>query len=192
MSLQGVPIEKVERFVYLGQVIQLSRNHTSEISKGISSAWNSYRKVGALLTHRLTDMSLKRKVFHMCILPILLYGCEAWCLTKEAQSKLMRCQRSMERRMLGICLRDHVRHEDIRARTGLKDVCKEAKKRKWKYMEKMQLRREEGRWDQRLMDWTPPYKRPLGRPRLRWTDDFRKHHGLRWRDLTLTRQWNPD
>ncbi|CAD5233079.1 unnamed protein product [Bursaphelenchus xylophilus] len=85
-----------------------------------------------------------------------------------------------------------VRHEDIRARTGLKDVCKEAKKRKWKYMEKMQLRREEGRWDQRLMDWTPPYKRPLGRLRLRWTDDFRKHHGLRWRDLILTKQWNPD
>jgi hypothetical protein len=51
-------------------------------------------------------LSLKRKAFDQCILPVLSYGCETWSLTREMEQKLRAIQGRLERSVLGITLRD--------------------------------------------------------------------------------------
>uniref|UniRef100_A0A1I7SHJ9 Reverse transcriptase domain-containing protein n=1 Tax=Bursaphelenchus xylophilus TaxID=6326 RepID=A0A1I7SHJ9_BURXY len=81
-----------------------------------------------LMRSRMTPMATKRKSWHVCVLPAFLYGSEAWALTKSSETKLVRCQRRMERHMLCHRLVDRVPNATIRDRTKLKDVIQEARK----------------------------------------------------------------
>ena len=131
---------------------------------------------------------LKRKYFHMCIGPTLLYGCSTWALTKKTEIRIATCQQHMERAMLGIRLRDKKPLTWIRQITKLKDMVSEARRRKWQYAQKVMIRNPE-RWDRRLLEWTPPGTRPLGRPRTRWTDYFNQRAGPEWKSQINTAQW---
>ena len=50
------------------------------------------------------------------------YGAETWSLTKYQRVKLAVTQKSMERSMLNITLKDKIRNEVIRSKTKVKDV----------------------------------------------------------------------
>ena len=54
--------------------------------------------------------------------PAMTYGAEKWTLTKHQEGKLAATQRSMERSLLNVTKGDRVRNEEIRERTGIKDV----------------------------------------------------------------------
>ncbi len=75
-------------------------------------------------------LSLKRKVYNQCILPVLTYGSKTWHLTKEQEQKLRSAQRGMERKMLGITWRDRKRATWIREQTKVEDILMTIKKKK--------------------------------------------------------------
>ncbi|CAD5228000.1 unnamed protein product [Bursaphelenchus okinawaensis] len=93
--------------------------------------------------------------------------------------KLERCQRRMERAMLGLTLRDEVRSRQIRARTKLKDVVEVAITIKWKMAAKI-ARAGNERLDWKVLNWIPEGKRRVGRPRMRWEDEFVELCGRDW------------
>ena len=68
--------------------------------------------------------SLKRKVFDPCVLPVMTYASETLTLTKASVNKLGIAQRSTERSILGISLRDKNTNEWIRKQTRVVDVMK--------------------------------------------------------------------
>ena len=68
-------------------------------------------------------ISLKRKVFDQCVLPVLIYGAETLTLTKKSVSKIRVTQYVMERFMSGITIGDKIRNTEIR-RTGVLDAVK--------------------------------------------------------------------
>ena len=47
-----------------------------------------YHSVQKLLSSRLLHKSLKIKIYRTIILPVVLYGCEAWSLTFREERKL--------------------------------------------------------------------------------------------------------
>ena len=69
-------------------------------------------------------LSLKRKVYNQCILPVITYGSETCVLkiTKALERKLKNAQREMERIMFGITWRDRKRGSWIRKQTKVKDI----------------------------------------------------------------------
>ncbi|KAK0397691.1 hypothetical protein QR680_002221 [Steinernema hermaphroditum] len=72
----------------------------------------------------------------------------------------------------------------------VKDIDEAARRRKWNFAWKMANGSPE-KWYNRLEEWRPPVKRPLGRPRTRWSDDLTKKVGSRrWRHRAIqeTRQ----
>ena len=180
IKINGTNIQKVNSFVYLGQLINqpnIPHNHNLEISRRIGAAWASFGKVNQLLTKKRVPMKVKHRYFQQCITPALLYGCESWTLTKAMELRLARCQRAMERRMLNIRIIDKHSSKWIRQRTKLPDVNVEYRKRKWKHLQKIFQRKDQNRWDWLLLNWTPKSPRPLGRPRTRWSDCFAKVAG---------------
>lgn len=116
-------------------------------------------------------MKLKKRLVEQCIKPAVLYGCETWALTKTAAMKLIRGQRRLERAMLGIRISDRISSKSIRKRTGLSDWITCALIRKWNFAAKL-TKEATHDWAKRTTIWTPKKRRPLGRPRKRWSDDL--------------------
>ncbi|KAK0422441.1 hypothetical protein QR680_007575 [Steinernema hermaphroditum] len=178
IRLNGEVIEQVEAFVYLGQELRLRRDHYKEITRRIQSGWNVFRRYTDFLTSRSVLMRWKRRLFDQCVLPAMLYGSETWSLTKSARKRLATAQRRMERRMVGVRLIDRKSNEWLRGVTKVKDIDEAARRRKWNFAWKMANGSLE-KWSIRLEEWRPPVKRPLGRPRTRWSDEFTKKLGSR-------------
>jgi hypothetical protein len=182
ITINGETIERVTSFVYLGQLVHERRNHAKEIGRRTGSAWATFNKAKDLLCSKNTPQHLKRRYFQMCIMPSLLYGCETWALTEATWTRLARVQRSMERRMLGLRLRDKKASSWIRAKTKLPDVVIAARKRQWKFAGRIYSTLNppfSERWTVLMTRWVPNTKRNLGRPCQRWEDDIRKHTGTR-------------
>ncbi|KAL7868246.1 hypothetical protein SRHO_G00096300 [Serrasalmus rhombeus] len=81
---------------YLGQEVNMRHDLTKEISQRIRSGWKAFNSVKDVLKAK-----------------------------KKEEKRLLTTQRAMERSMLGISLRDHIRNEEIRCRNGVKDVIAE-------------------------------------------------------------------
>ncbi len=94
-------LELVEEYTYLGQMVSANPAHGKEIRRRIGMGWSAVSKQNLLMNSNL-PLSLKRKVYNHCILPVLMYGLETWRLTKELERKLRSVKMGMERRMLGI------------------------------------------------------------------------------------------
>ena len=54
-----------------------------------------------LLSSRLLSRELKIKIYRTIILPVVLYGCEAWSLTLREERKLRVCENMVLRRIFG-------------------------------------------------------------------------------------------
>ena len=183
VCINGSDVEYVDDFVYLGQNISFQTRQEQEILRRTQNAWKSYWKLKPYLTSRGIEMKNKKRLFDMCILPVLTYGAQTWSLTRSQENKLRTTQRAMERRMMGITLKDRVRNEEIRRRTGLKDVVIEAKHLKWKWAGHV-IRRPDNRWSHRVTVWYPREgRRSRGGQRKRWRDELPEN----WRHVARDR-----
>jgi hypothetical protein len=180
VSVEGVPLEVVQEYVYLGQKLQLGRdNFEGEITRRVQLGWAAFGKLRHIFESPLPQC-LKTKVFNQCVLPVMTYGAETWNLTVKLAHRLHVTQRAMERCMLGISLRDKVRNEIIRQKTKVTDVVQKCSRLKWQWAGHI-CRRTDDRWSRRVLEWRPRLgKRSVGRPPARWTDDLRKVAGGDW------------
>ncbi len=117
-------------------------------------------------------LSLKRKVYNQCILPILTYGSETWHLTKEQERKLRSAQRGMEMKILGITWRDRKQTTWIREQTKVEDILMTIKKKKWFWAGHI-TGRTDNRWTKKVTEWQPRNsKKSQRRQKTRWRDEI--------------------
>ncbi len=144
-------LELVEEFAYLGQMVSANPAHEKEIRRRIGMGWSALGKQNLVMNSKL-PLSLKRKVYNQCIIPVLTYGSETWRLTKQLERKLRSAQRGMERRMLGITWRDKKRASWIREQTKVEDILMTIKNKKWTRAGHI-MRRLDNRWTTRVTEW---------------------------------------
>ncbi len=89
-------LEVVEQYTYLGQMVSANPAHEKEIRRRIGMGWSAFGKQNLVMNMNL-PLSLKRKVYNQCILPVLTYGSETWRLTKELERKLRSAKRGREK-----------------------------------------------------------------------------------------------
>ncbi|KAL0849608.1 hypothetical protein ABMA28_013867 [Loxostege sticticalis] len=123
ITINGQKLEYVEEYVYLGQIISPKDQMSKEIDKRIASGWKTFWALKEIMKSKELGMKIKKKTFDTCILPCITYGCETRALTKHHRDKLVRCQRSMERSMLGLKLMDKIRSTDIRRKSQMTQSC---------------------------------------------------------------------
>lgn len=102
IEIEEQQLEYVEEYCYLGQIISPKDQTSKEINKRIATGWKRYWSLKEIVKSKDHNMTTKRKVFDTCILPCISYGCKTWSLTKYHRAKLEKCQRAMERSMLGV------------------------------------------------------------------------------------------
>lgn len=185
--IEGNIINNVDQYIYLGHTIALGKpNQTAEINRRVRLSWAAFGKLSYVLKSKI-PINLKRKVFDTCILPVMTYGAETLTLTVKSAEKLRVAQRAMERAMLGISLRDHIRNSEIRKRSRVTDVMRTISELKWNWAGHI-ARQQEDRWTKRIVNWRPRMTaRPVGRPPRRWTDDIKEVAGMTWRQKAQDR-----
>ena len=188
LFINGEPVELVSSFIYLGQLINWPRDHGREVGRRLAAGWAAFRKNKAFFTAPRVPMRLKRRLFNQCVLPAMIYGCECWALTKAAEDRLAKAQRRMERQMVGVRLRDRWSIPRLRGATKVEDIVECARRRKWRFAAKVAAL-DASRWAHALTVWTPDVKRPLGRPRRRWSDDLKRLAGANWLQSAVTNIW---
>lgn len=158
----------------------MHNNMDEEINNRVRAGWASYNKYREFLNDKKITVWIKKRIFDMCILPTMTYGCQTWTLTNQRKNKLRSAQRAMERRMLNISIRQRIPHKDIRRRTGLKDIVEHAARLKWKWAGHVARLRDD-RWTKRCTEWRPHGgKRNRGRQPRRWRDDINEVTGTIW------------
>uniref|UniRef100_A0A914WBV8 Endonuclease-reverse transcriptase n=1 Tax=Plectus sambesii TaxID=2011161 RepID=A0A914WBV8_9BILA len=189
LHLCGETIERVTSFIYLGQLVNWPRDHNKEISRRLAAGWATFSKFATFFTAPRIAMRLKRRLFHQCVLPAMLYGCETWALTKAMEDRLAKAQRRMERRILRVRLRDRRPNTLLRGITKLHDIVECARRRKWRFAAKVAAL-DATRWTRTMTSWTPDATRPVGRPRRRWADELRGVAGSDWLRAAVLPSWN--
>jgi len=131
-----------------------------------------------LLSSRLLTKNLKIKIYRTIILPVVLYGCEAWSLTLREERKLRLFENMVLRRIFGP-RRDEVtgewrrlHNEELNDLYPLPNIVRVIKSRRMRWAEHV-ARMGEERGVYRVLVGKPEGKRPLGRPRCRWVDNIR-------------------
>jgi len=129
-----------------------------------------------LLSSRLLSKNLK--IYRTIILPVVLYGCEAWSLTSREERKLRVYENMVLRRIFG-SRRDEVTGEwrrlhneelnDLYSSPSIVQVIKSRRMRWAGHVARMVGERRV----YRVLVGKPEGKRPLGRPRRRWLDNIR-------------------
>jgi len=88
VRIDNSTLERVEGFKYLGTTLRNQNFIAEEIKSRLRSGNACYHSVQNLLSSRLLFKNLKIKIYRIIILPVVLYGCEAWSLTLREERKL--------------------------------------------------------------------------------------------------------
>ena len=88
ISIEGKPIEQVEKMVYLGHIVTETGKCDTEIKRRIAIARSAFTSLYKVLTSREVSLDTRMRLSKCYIWSTLLYGCETWTLTKTLEKKL--------------------------------------------------------------------------------------------------------
>ena len=102
VTLDGRTIPQVEKYKYLGCVIDKDGRSESEVVKRIGMAKSSFGKVRKVLTNMELDLRIRLRLLKCFVWSVLLYGSEAWTLDKKLKKRLEAAEMWFLRRMLRV------------------------------------------------------------------------------------------
>ena len=115
----------------------------------------------------------------LIIRPVLIYGCEAWRLTKALENRIAVFERSVLRRIWGPTI-DEVTGElrrlhniELMDRAKIPCVLNVIRSHRLRWAGHV-ARMEAHRVPRQVLDGTPRGRRPVGRPRKRWEDNVKE------------------
>ena len=83
VAIEGAIIPRVERFRYLGSIIQGNEEIDEDINHQIKVGWQKWKNASGVLCDRRIPLRLKGRVYSMVARPALLYGAECWPIKKS-------------------------------------------------------------------------------------------------------------
>jgi len=169
--IDGTKLEVVDKFTYLGSTVTSSASLDAELDIRIGKASTTFgRLTKRVWKNSKLSLHLKIRVYHACILSILLYASESWVTYRKQEHRLnafhFRCLRSI----LGVCWSDRVPNSVVLERTGSVDLYTLLRSRRLRWTGHV-CRMDDARYPKALLYGelaNAPRRR--GRPRLRFKD----------------------
>ena len=88
ISVEGKPVQQVDRMMYLGYMATEDRKCDKEIKRRIGIARTAFGSMAKILASRNISFELRSCIAKCYIWSTLLYGAETWALTKVTSDKL--------------------------------------------------------------------------------------------------------
>ena len=113
ISVEGKPIQQVNRMVYLGYMATADGKCDKEIERTIGNARTAFESTAKILTSRKLSIELRSRIAKCYIWSTFLYGAETWALTKVTSYKLEAFEMWLYRRMLRISWKEHKSNGEV-------------------------------------------------------------------------------
>jgi len=101
MKTDNSSCESVEQFKYLGTTLTNQNSIQEEIKSRLKSGNACHHSMQNLLSSSLLSKNVKIKIYRTIILPLVLFGCEAWSLTLREERRLRVFENRVLRRIFG-------------------------------------------------------------------------------------------
>ena len=163
MTAGGTPLKRVERFKYLGATVTPTGDLRTELPIRIGAASGAFNNMDIIWKASGFSVRTKCRLFNACVLPILLYGCESWHLTKAQERKILSFENRCLRRILGVRWYDRITNDTVRRCTHQRPVTTVIKERRWSWLGHV-LRMPADSWPRRALFFQPQGSRRPGRP----------------------------
>ena len=102
ITINGIKLKQRDHLKYLGALISSDGKNNTEISARIAPAKMTFQKMKTVLTNFHISIHTRKRTLECYIEPILMYGCEAWTISKQAQKKLEAVEMWFLRRIIKI------------------------------------------------------------------------------------------
>ena len=100
ITINGIKLKQRDHFKYMGALVSSDGRNNTEISARIAQAKMVFQKMKTVLTNSHISIQTRKRTLECYIEPILMYGCEAWTISKQAQKKLEAVEMWLLRRMM--------------------------------------------------------------------------------------------
>ena len=114
--LNREPLEKVDCFKYLGSQVAADGGCERDVVHRMNEGYRAWGALKSVLSNSGLGIKAKKCLFEVLILPMALYGAEAWGMRSDERRKVnvleMKCLRSL----VGVSPMDRVRNEEVRRR----------------------------------------------------------------------------
>ena len=167
VTIGDTQIENVQEFTYLGATIGKDGGGTEDLQNRLHKAKGTFYNLSKVWRMRNIGRNTKVKLFKTLVRSVLLYGCEAWKITKTEEKKIDSFQFTCLRRILGIRWPQKIRNDHIEEMTGINKISEEIRRRQWNWIGHV-LRREPNNDCRVALDWRPEGRRAVGRPKNTW------------------------
>ena len=166
----GEDIEVLESFTYLGSVVHNNGGSSQDVTRRIGLAQGVMNSLNTSIWRcRYLCRRTKIRVFKSLVLPVLLYGCETWTLTRDLERRLDVFGTMSLRRIMGYRWYDFVSNERLLRETDSRHVTSIICERQ------LRLYGHVARFPEidpahRVISAgdNPEWRRPRGRPRNSW------------------------
>ena len=187
----GVVLEKVGKFCYLGDMLNADGGADSAVVARVRCAWKKFRELSPILTSKGASLALKGRVYKSCVRSCMVYGSETWPMKAEHEAKLERTEMRMIRWMCGVSLRERKTSAELRERIGVEAIGVLVRRNRLRWFGHVE-RKVEDDWVKRCTVMEVEGTRPRGRPKKTWmevvADDMRRM-GLTPEDAQDRRKW---
>ncbi|VFQ76447.1 unnamed protein product [Cuscuta campestris] len=115
-------VPKVDRFRYLGSVIQADGELDGDVGHRVGVAWAKWRLASGVLCDPKILPMMKGKFYRSVVRPAMLYGAECWAVKKTHVRRLHAAEMRMLRWMCGKTRLDRISNKVIRRQVGMAPV----------------------------------------------------------------------
>jgi len=168
--------ELVNRFRYLGDMVGAGGGAEEASRARVRSAWCKFRELAPFLTKRGASLTLKGKLYNVCVRSVLIYGSETWEMRVEDMNRLVRAERSMVRAMCRVSLKDGKSSEELLCRLGIVSVVEIVEKGRLRWFGHVERKMEED-WVSKCRVLEVAGGRGRGRPKKTWKQCVDKDRG---------------
>ena len=171
IKIDGLTLEQVDRYKYLGSWITANMRCDTEIITRIAMAKAAFWQNKEIMKRNVRHET-KLKLLNCYVFSVLNYGCESWTWNKTLERKIDAFEMWCYRRMLKISWKDKVSNNEVLQRIQSKmHFRKQMQKRKMEYAGHV-MRGSSGQIHLYILEGKVAGKRPVGRPRLTWMNDI--------------------
>ena len=113
MKVNDEQVDDVEEFLYLGALLDKEGGATKNILQRLSKARQTFYRLRRIWDRSEISRKTKVQLFKTIVRAVLMYGCEAWKLTRAEAKKLDAFQYKCMKRILRIRWPRTITHQQI-------------------------------------------------------------------------------
>jgi hypothetical protein len=185
-------IKAVNRFKYLGSILEATGTTTLEIEKIICEGRRVIGTLNSALWSKTILHKTKKLMYQALVRSILLCGAETWSLNTQHANKLLETEMDFWRRSARKSRKEKVRNGTIRAIMEVgKNILEITEEKRLRWVGHVK-RMPGNRLQLKILEWEPEGTLRRGRYKERWIDGVRRsmtNHGLTEEDIRDRQRW---